>query len=500
MLHNESQVLLHQFSKLRFKRLPPSLERQREEKVRVLFFSLFGRLDLSLTSLRRRALARNPDDESPTASFDFTEGRLDAKVFRETSDARHKLLKTTLDAAHSVEIRTKVPDRPPLVMFFNYGYVYQFLNFLCSLETNLGSEFANFLMETRLIVLASDDNLLAFFRKYLPNVFTIDVRELNAGWFSTFQIDPKTGKPRAIEQGAATAFAVGPHYKLNVVSLAFATDMLTIGRDVVVMDCDFFWTKDAMQYMLAYATKEKLDAVFVEDGRAFTPATNEETRIQEMKANGIVPPLPRMYREPYENPKAFAHVQDEYATYNSGFFYLRSNSKTVRLTKTVMSFMHLVKWKRSDQLLWNRVLHHSQFKDLKLGIVGIFNGFVGGGLFDSSANMKVDANGRRQERGSKFKARTFPTIQEGLVAVHASDVGWHAKKITKFKNVGHWYLHPEGTCRHWKICVEIECVPSDFKEIWASDRAVANDKTLKHRPIDIDGGGDDVVDSENIKV
>ena len=210
--------------------------------------------------------------------------------------------------------------------------------------------------------------------------------------------------------------------------------------------------RDPLPYVESVALAERRDIVILDEARGWSYA-------QKVKGEH------RYY------PNA-SHSENDFQQYNTGFkFFIPTESTKIFLDTLVEAWplnFHL----RTDQLVFNAIIHGKRFTPrMKVHMLD-FKKFISGALFRS--------NGRMKGEWTHSKHHALPNkMPEDFYVLHASDVTSHLRKITKFNNVGHWYLTPEACPVHYTECKETtRCLPSNMDTFLKSDGSEHFDKKL----------------------
>ena len=280
-------------------------------------------------------------------------------------------------------------------------------------------------------------------------------------------------------------FALGSHAPLNALAIGLINDLVQMGHNVLMMDCDLVWVQDPRAQLSVLQSGEpaattpslKLCSVannFHHHSRRLRMAQDEAFDIlalQEGRHFGPPASANKLYKEgnPPEGERVYQLLEEtqhgNFDQFNTGFVLVRSTPMAKFFLASVVNALPLVLWQRSDQLIWNNLLFHRRFANVSAGFMPYRN-FVSGAHFDSKGSMKGTW---RTEVG-----KTFPRKEEGLVIVHVSDVDSHLRKVTKFNNVGHWYLTGsncslERTCSRVNISPGDGCTPKNLQALLDDD-------------------------------
>ena len=348
----------------------------------------------------------------PYFNISFGPPRKRIKEFYRTRIDRVGYLKHLID---DMRLRFGPPlHNTIMLMTFNVGYSYMFLNWLCSTMVNHVNLTA---LRSSLLILATD----------------AEARDLvNRTGFYTFDPEPLTlWVGRKFVKHAAPLFGLGSHMDMNMVTkFGLTNDIVDLGYNVASMDTDLVWTADAFDRMWSHCEVALCDAIFLWDGRPFGPARNYTARIDYR----LDDPDP-FFRKPILGKNSFPQ-------FNTGFFLIKAGPRTAKLLATLMSVQFLQAWKGTDQLVYNLLLYHHVFSDLRLSIVPERE-FVPGGTLHLGRHL-----------------RPFPKPPE-LQAIHASDAGKHTDKVIKLQRIGHWYFSPERCPKMFNTCRSMHgCLPS----------------------------------------
>merc|ERR1719242_2524802 len=221
-------------------------------------------------------------------------------IYHHTTTRRRKEINELL-LSHNI---TTDDEDPILLMVLNRGFRYLFFNFLCSLDHHGISE-----VKQRILVIPTDretekeidsvGGIMTFFPSFLGETL------LNV-----------------IDASMPRLFALGAHRWAISLQIAFVTDLVELGYNVLLQDADVVWFGNAFEY-LKQPRFDRLDLQMSVDDR-------------------------RDFRGPF----------------NSGCIWIKSGCKTKVFMETMMHLIGLVIVGRSDQLLWNMLIQENVFRQI----------------------------------------------------------------------------------------------------------------------------------------
>ena len=192
-------------------------------------------------------------------------------------------------------------DGPVVVLVINHGYLFLFLNWVCSLRHN----HIKWITERTLIIPTSKESI-PFIRKCGFSMIAFPE------WLGDVidRIDPSMPK----------TFALGAHRWIVALQIAVVSDLIAIGYDVIVQDSDIIYVANPLPYLMQQRFKS-VDILMMSDER-----------------------------------------NDRRGPGNSGFYFIRSNCKTKVFMQTMIKLIGAVLTARSDQILWNTLINDKQFR------------------------------------------------------------------------------------------------------------------------------------------
>eukprot|EP01083_Nonionella_stella_P016422 45843_1 len=118
-------------------------------------------------------------------------------------------------------------QKPIILMTLNNGYIYLFLNWVCSLEAQGIADS----VRKQTIIIVTDEKAEAMARKAGFEVATTD-------WVKDIDI----------EQEAAESYALGAHRWTVSLQIVYTFDLIHLGYDVIQQDVDVAWLADVRSY------------------------------------------------------------------------------------------------------------------------------------------------------------------------------------------------------------------------------------------------------------
>ena len=218
-------------------------------------------------------------------------------------------------------------------MFFNWGFLYQFFNWACSAEAH-GIE-----VRSTLLILVSEQETA---EALIAEGFHAVVQEDFGNWHGKLDL----------VSSAAHRFALGAHASLNSLAIGLLNDLVQMGHNVLMMDCDLVWARDPRVLLLQMAHDSKYDILGLDEGRFFTPG-QKFSKSRDPLLPDRLPEGPR-----YQLQEETQH--GDYKQINTGFVLVRSTPMSKFFMASVVQALPLVLWQRSDQLIWNNLLYHSR--------------------------------------------------------------------------------------------------------------------------------------------
>lgn len=219
-------------------------------------------------------------------------------------------------------------DNTIMVTVVNKGLVYLFLNWICSIEKNLGKkELAS--IKKSIIVIAADTKCYQILIEH--NFNTIKMESIIPG----LKVSEK--HPRGFGDNKIMFL------KLAVYILVY--DLLVLNYNVFWCDVDVVWLKNPINYFI----NRESDLFLTSDGRYIT-----------------------------------THAVDIEGPYNAGVAYIRSNCRTILAFESILHNAGIVKMfytPVTDQGLLNMIVTHSPlFKNLKIVLLP-WQLFINGNIF-----------------------------------------------------------------------------------------------------------------------
>jgi len=324
---------------------------------------------------------------------------------------RDRLAETTAErmqflrgVVREMEARMGPNDGLLMLMSFNSGYGWLFSNWVCSLLRNNVS-----LAELRphLLVIPTDEGAQSMVESL--GFFTTDLSPM-VTWLGT-----------TVASRAALRFGLGAHSKVNAV-LKFAAlhDALALGLDVVIMDVDMVWSRNALPVIRAVCADARCHGAFIQDNRPFGPAFKAPPEDKGVSSESFWRASAALPDGPNENP---------YQIFNTGLFFMRSSPRTVNFLRLTASLVQMQQWTFTDQLLFNSVAYHHAMRDMRWVHLPRRRFVPGGAL-----------------HRNQF-AINFAELPPGtLVVVHGSDTTTAEDKVRRLGRFGHFYLRREGAC------------------------------------------------------
>eukprot|EP01084_Bolivina_argentea_P225161 380579_1 len=254
-----------------------------------------------------------------------------------------------------------------ILIVLNYGFVYIFYNWVCSLDFNE----LNFI-KNKTIVIPSDDKAKQYVKK--------------AGFNIIFDIKWLPEKLRNNELKEESIYYFGPgFYSMLMLQMITLTDLIELGYNVLMLDCDIIWKKNVLSY--------------------FTKQISINNPLQLIDIWTM-----------------FAPRWDIKGFGNTGTIFMKSNCKTVIFMKTIMEYISLI-YKRGDQGAFNFFINWKPFRQINFKLLDET-------LFIGGKDITLDI----------ITANDF-------YMVHAFGVDDHFDKIYKFHSVNQWYFN-EKICKH----------------------------------------------------
>eukprot|EP01084_Bolivina_argentea_P035068 65025_1 len=214
---------------------------------------------------------------------------------------RQKLL---LDLLQNNDLQSGHEHDPIILIVFNYGFAYLFLNWVCSLDYNHLSH-----LRRNSLIVVSDTKSKNLATKYgFEAVF-----DLNKVVINTTKLQ--------ITQIASKAFPEGTFKPLVTFQMIVLTDLIEMGYDVLMMDIDIIFQNDPLKY-IKYNLYNWVD-------------------IWTMLA-------PRY---------------DSLGFSNTGFIIMKSNCKTKTFMQTMMKYITSI-YEATDQQAWNFWLFWKPFRQI----------------------------------------------------------------------------------------------------------------------------------------
>jgi len=354
--------------------------------------------------------------------FDFAPTRARVQAYKAQSATRRARLQAVVDALDGF---TPHGHRNLIMlMTFNLGYGYQFINWICSMQAHNVSLDA---VRPHLLVIATDAGAMAIVKR-----------------FGFFVWDPSpfiqwAGAHARITPRASRMYGADSHQALNLVSkFGMVADLVLLGLDVFSMDTDVVWTANVIP--LLYETCGTCHGVFISDGRPF----GVSVRAWKARNNDSEPFMRQPVRPTHEPCDAWPSSSCWYPQLNTGLFMLRAGPQTARFVSTLLDAAPLQAWKLTDQLVYNTLAYHVAFAHMRWAVLPSRR-FVPGGYLHVGRHP-----------------RPFPRVPE-LAAVHPSDANRHTDKIEKLGRLGHWYLSREQCPAGLATCKSLAgCLPDNF--------------------------------------
>jgi len=261
-----------------------------------------------------------------------------------------------------------------VLLTVNYAYSSLFVNWVCSV-TRLGLDPTKF----TLVVVVEEKSRKLVDRMGFRYVAVKD-------WLRTRTI-----------KGTSSGFGAGDYKWIAAILNIYLTDLMDIGYNVLMQDVDITWNRNPMPYL---NENREFDILLVED--------------QKRKFHSEIRPK---------------NVDKQR---NGGFLYYRSTCRTLVYTKTLRNCIVHIIWRRSDQVLMNRLIDNHRFKGIQVG-------YLPSNLF---------LNGNRWKPWEIPSKRPLPY---NPFTFHSSWTTGLDDKILKFLTVGQWFT----TCKFF----EPELVP-----------------------------------------
>lgn len=260
-------------------------------------------------------------------------------------------------------------DQKDIVLItVNFGYASLFVNWVCSV-TRLGLDPTKF---TIVIVAEAKSMELVSSMGFAY----IAVSE----WLQTKKI-----------AATASGFGGGDYKWIAAILNIYLTDLMDLGYNVLMQDVDITWNRNPMPYL---NENSEFDILLVEDTRR-SNSTRRPTNVDKQR--------------------------------NGGFLFYRSSCRTLLYTRTLRNCIVHIIWRRSDQVIMNRLIDNYRFKGIKVG-------YLPRDLF---------LNGNRWKPWAIPKTHPLPY---NPYTFHSSWTTGLDDKILKFVTVGQWFT----TCRFFE--------------------------------------------------
>jgi len=258
------------------------------------------------------------------------------------------------------------PNQKDIVLVtINYGYAFLFVNWVCSVK-RLGLDPKNF---TLVIVAEKKSAELA---KQMGFRF-VSVRD----WLRH--------KSKSISTKAMETFGLGDYKWIAGIMNLYLTDLIDLGYNVLMQDADVTWNRNPMPYLVS---SDNYDILLVED-ITLKHEEDERPRLLDKQRNG-------------------------------GFLFYQNNCRTRIYAATLRNCIVHIFWRRSDQVIMNRLLESYRFKGIQVG-------YLPRDLFLNGNRWKP--YGLQQKEHVPWNPYIF----------HASWTQDMNDKILKFVSVSQWY-------------------------------------------------------------
>ena len=286
-------------------------------------------------------------------------------LYKQQYDKTMKERRDSLESMLSPSINRK--NDTVILMTVNYGFSWLFSNWVCSLEHNLNeNEIQN--IKSKTIVVVTDEK-----SEKLVN---------SMGFMTHFPVWLGPNILSNIEEDASDFFGERSHTEINMLTIMLMNDLMQLNYNVLVQDVDIVWNKNPINYLLHNVVA---DISMSFDGRG-----------------------------------------DKRGPGNSGFIFLKNNCVTKVFAKTLCNARSQIYYDGSDQMMWNRLINDTFFRQLHF----------------ETLDEKLFANGHviNLVHGGALHSDHF--------VFHASWVHDSFDKIEKFMNTKHFYYLPELCSYH----------------------------------------------------
>jgi len=279
----------------------------------------------------------------------------------------------------------KPPDNTIMLVTINLGYAALFMNWMCSVR-HQGIDPADF---TLLVVMEDESAKLAE---------ELGLRHINVGdW-----LDKK------IHANAMETFGLGDYKYIAGAMNVYMTDLVERGFNVLMQDSDITWNRNVLPYLKKHG--EDFDILLVRD--TIKRKDGKRSRIDKQR--------------------------------NGGFLFYRSNCRTLVYIRSLRNSIAHIFWRRSDQVIMNRMLENYRFKGLKVGYLPD-DLFVNGNKWQPWTSWP---RGRREDPKLGWMKPEPGNLPINPYIFHASWALDMGEKISKFLNVGQWHL---ATCELYNM-------------------------------------------------
>eukprot|EP01083_Nonionella_stella_P017948 50233_1 len=201
-------------------------------------------------------------------------------------------------------------NAPIILTVFNYGFLYLFLNWACSLDVNGMSS-----LRDNALIIVSDDKSLQLVQKY---DFKLVLNMNNVSNISTTNLH--------ITEEASKEFGADSFNPLCALQMIVLSDLIALGYDVLMMDVDVIFHHNPLKYI--------------------TNNLHQWVDIWTMLA-------------PRYDAMGFA---------NTGFIIMRSNCKTKQFMETILQHITTIVT-RTDQQSFNFWLYWKPFRQLSFKLL-----------------------------------------------------------------------------------------------------------------------------------
>jgi len=258
------------------------------------------------------------------------------------------------------------PAQKDIVLItINYGYAFLFINWVCSVK-RLGLDPRTF----TLVVVAEKKS--AELAREMGFLF-VPVRD----WLRH--------NSKSISTKAMETFGLGDYKWIAGIMNLYLSDLIEMGYNVLLQDADVTWNRNPMPYLTG---NDNFDILLVED-YTINHEDEEKPNLVDKQRNG-------------------------------GFLFYHNNCRTRIYAATLRNCIVHIFWRRSDQVIMNRMLESYRFKGIRVG-------YLPRDLF---------LNGNRWKPYGSVRKDSVPW---NPYIFHASWTQDMNDKILKFVSVSQWY-------------------------------------------------------------